>query len=188
MNMGITCLGFLGTVLSWPLMSYMGRRPILITGSAILTLLVFLIGILDLIPSSPGHTGPIWAQCSLMIVANFIYDLSVGPLCFVLLCEVSAAKVRGATIAIANVMVNVSSVIFAVGIPYALNADQANWGGKLGFLFAGLGVACTAWCWFCLPETKGRTFEELDILFERRVGSREFASYEIEESVGREEA
>jgi len=76
-------------------------------------------------------------------------------------------------------MVYVTSVIFAVGIPYALNADQANWQGKIGFLFFGLGIACTAWCYFYLPETRGRTFEELDIMFERRVSSREFSTYEI---------
>lgn len=85
-------------------------------------------------------------------------------------------------------MVYVTSVIFAVGIPYALNADQANWGGKVGFIFTGLGIACTAWCYFCLPETKGRTFEELDIMFERRISSRKFSTYEIMGAASVEEA
>jgi SP family general alpha glucoside:H+ symporter-like MFS transporter len=31
-----------------------------------------------------------------------------------------------------------------------------------------------------LPETKGRTFEELDILFAQRVPAKEFAKYEID--------
>jgi SP family general alpha glucoside:H+ symporter-like MFS transporter len=35
------------------------------------------------------------------------------------------------------------------------------------------------WCWFRVPEMKGRTYEELDIMFERGVKTREFASYRI---------
>lgn len=31
------------------------------------------------------------------------------------------------------------------------------------------------------PETKGRTYEELDIMFERGVPARKFASYKFEE-------
>lgn len=30
------------------------------------------------------------------------------------------------------------------------------------------------WCWFRLPETKGRTFGEIDILFENKISARKF--------------
>jgi SP family general alpha glucoside:H+ symporter-like MFS transporter len=36
------------------------------------------------------------------------------------------------------------------------------------------------WVFFRLPETGGRTFEELDILFERRVPARKFARTKID--------
>ncbi len=72
-------------------------------------------------------------------------------------------------------------------IPFALNVDEANWGGKIGFLFAFTGVLCTIWCFFCLPESKGRTFEELDVLFERGVESRRFDRYDFDVLEGDEE-
>ena len=31
------------------------------------------------------------------------------------------------------------------------------------------------WKYFCLPEPKGRTYGELDILFEKKVSARKFA-------------
>jgi SP family general alpha glucoside:H+ symporter-like MFS transporter len=34
-----------------------------------------------------------------------------------------------------------------------------------------------------LPETKGRTFEELDIMFQRRVPTKKFGSYEFSEDM-----
>lgn len=39
------------------------------------------------------------------------------------------------------------------------------------------------WCYFRLPECKGRTFEELDIMFERKVPARQFKNYVIDETL-----
>ncbi len=64
-------------------------------------------------------------------------------------------------------------------MPYMLNSDQANWRGKAGYLFGGVSAACFAWCWSRLPETRGRTFEEIDVLFERKVPALEFGSYDL---------
>jgi SP family general alpha glucoside:H+ symporter-like MFS transporter len=44
----------------------------------------------------------------------------------------------------------------------------------------GLSVFCMAWCYFGVPEMKGRTYEELDLMFARGVRTREFGDYKIE--------
>lgn len=122
-----------------------------------------------------------------MIVCTLVYDLMLGPFCcYVLLAEVSSARLRGATVALSTVSCFIWSIVFAVAIPYAMDKDEANWGGKLGFLFAGLTLLCLVYCFFCLPETKGRTFEELDILFERKVPSRKFKKYQIDMAIERQ--
>jgi hypothetical protein len=64
-------------------------------------------------------------------------------------------------------------------MPQMLNTDEANWGAKAAFLFAGLSLFCTIWCHFRLPESRGRTFEELDILFQRRVPLRKFKNFDL---------
>ena len=69
--------------------------------------------------------------------------------------------------------------VFTVAMPYMLSSDQANWRGKAGFLFGGISVVCLVWCWARLPESRGRTFEELDILFERKVPARRFREYDL---------
>lgn len=178
MNLGLTSIGFVGTCLSWWLLSYVGRRSAYIWGSASLMALCFIIGTLDFAPST--STAAIWGQCSLMLVCNFVYDITIGPYCFVLLSEVSSVKLRGITIGLATMSCHIVSIVFAVVIPYAMNEDQGNWRGKIGFLFAGLGALCTLYCYLCMPETKGRTFEELDLMFERKVSSRKFSNYEID--------
>ncbi|KAL4932484.1 putative MFS alpha-glucoside transporter [Aspergillus undulatus] len=171
MNLGLTAIGFLGTCISWFLLSYLGRRTMYLFGCTSLAIVLFAIGAVDLAPRQNSAT---WAQCALMLICTFIYDLSLGPFCYVLLAEVSSARLRGFTIALATVSCYVWSVVFAVVIPYAMNEDQGDWRGKMGFLFSGLAALSAVYCFFCLPETRGRTFEELDVLFERRVPSRKF--------------
>lgn len=49
-----------------------------------------------------------------------------------------------------------------------------NWGAKAGLFYAGTNLLCNIWCWFRLPETKDRTFGEIDLLFENNVPARKF--------------
>lgn len=182
MNLGLTALGFLGTCAAWPLLSYVGRRPAYLFGTIGLATIMFLIGAIDFAPRSTS--APTWAQCALMLLANLIYDTTIGPFCYVMLAEIPSARLRGLTIALATVSVQVMSIVFAVAIPYAMNEDEGNWRGKVGFLFAGLGLLCAVYCFFFVPETKDRTFKELDILFERRVPSRGFRMYKLNAEVG----
>jgi hypothetical protein len=172
MNLGLTALGFLGTCAAWPLLSYVGRRPAYLFGTISLATIMFLIGAIDFAPRTTST--PTWTQSSLMLLANLIYDITIGPLCYVILTEVPTARLRGLTIALATVSVQIISIIFAVVIPYAMNKDEGDWRGKVGFIFSGTGGLCLVYCFFCMPETKDRTFEELDLLFERKVSSRKF--------------
>ncbi|OJD14228.1 hypothetical protein AJ78_05414 [Emergomyces pasteurianus Ep9510] len=179
MGVGFLGVGFLGCILSWVLLAYFGRRRIYSSGLAGLAVILFIIGILDCVPNYTERPPVIWAQASMMLVWNFTYDLSVGPVCFVILCECSATKLRGKTIAISTAIQALFGIVMTVVIPYMINPDAGNMRGKLGFVFGGLASICFVWTYFNVPETKGRTFEELDIMFERKVPTREFRNYSI---------
>ncbi|TGO32960.1 hypothetical protein BHYA_0276g00050 [Botrytis hyacinthi] len=179
MSVGFLAVGFVGTLLSWILMSKFGRRRIYNIGLALLTTIMFLIGILDCVPNYVNRPDVIWAQSTLMIVWNGVFDLSVGPLCYTIFCEVSATKVRSKTIAVATAMQALVGIVMTVAIPYMINPDQANWRGKIGFFYGGCSVFCLIWCWLRVPETKGRTYEELDLMFARGVKTRDFKHYKI---------
>ncbi|KAF3394167.1 Alpha-glucosides permease MPH3 [Penicillium rolfsii] len=178
MNLGLTAIGLVGTCISWFILPYIGRRTMYIFGCSSLCVILLIIGAVDMVPNRT--TQVVWAQCGMMLICTFIYDISLGPFCYVLLAEVSSARLRGLTIALATVSCLVWSVVFAVVIPYAMNEDQGDWRGKIGFLFSGLSFLCAVYCYWCLPETKGRTFEELDILFEQKVPSRKFKDYRVD--------
>ncbi|OAA44120.1 Sugar/inositol transporter [Metarhizium rileyi] len=178
MGVGNTALGFVGTVISWPLMNFfnLGRRTIYTSGMVVMTILLFVIGFLS-IPKN--NTGAIWAMASLMDTWTFVYQMTVGPICFVVISEISATRLRERTIAIATAVQACASIVFTVAMPYMLNSNEANWGGKAGFLFGAISAVCLVWCYFRLPESRNRTYEELDILFQRRIPARQFEDYDL---------
>ena len=63
---------------------------------------------------------------------------------------------------------------------YMLNPSAWGLAGKSCFVWAGTSVFVWVVCFFQLPECKGRSYRELDILFQRRVPARKFASTVID--------
>lgn len=55
-----------------------------------------------------------------------------------------------------------------------------NWGAKTAFFYAGTNLLCNIWCWFRLPETRGRPFGEIDLLFENKVHARKFRTTDVD--------
>ncbi len=183
LGVGLLVLGFVGTCLSWPLITRFGRRTIYNYGLLILTVILLLVGVLDVLPHYVSSPSIINGQASLMVAYNFFYDLTIGPLCFVIICETSSAKLRGKTIALATAINALANMACAVGIPYAINPDQGNLRGKIAFIFLATALPCVLWCFLALPETKGRTFEELDLMFQRKVSTKDFGLYKFGDDI-----
>lgn len=171
----------MGVLVSWVLLLRFGRRFLFVNGLALLTIIQLIIGILDCVPGRPSSV--IWAESALMLVWNFFYDVSVGPICFVVLSECSATRVRSKTIATATAAQGIVGIGMTVAIPYMINPAEANLQGKLGFFFGGLAGLCLLWSFFRVPETRGRTYEELDLLFDWKVPARKFAGYEMNREI-----
>jgi SP family general alpha glucoside:H+ symporter-like MFS transporter len=65
--------------------------------------------------------------------------------------------------------------------PNMINPTAWGWGAKSGFFWAGVCALCWVWTYFRLPEPKGRTYGELDVLFENGVSARKFASTTVDQ-------
>lgn len=153
MGLGFLAVGVLGTCLSWVLIIYCRRRTIYNGGLALLAALQLVIGVLDCAPNKKNRPCIIWAQASMLVFWNFFYNLTIGPVGFSILCESSAMQVREKTIAFATAVQAVVGIGMTVAVPYMINPDQADLGGKLGFFFGGLATLCFGWAYFRVPET-----------------------------------
>jgi len=61
------------------------------------------------------------------------------------------------------------------------NPTAWNLRGKIGFLWAPICALCWVWAYYRLPEMKGRSYYEIDVMFERKIPARQFKNYVVEE-------
>ncbi|PMD34849.1 MFS maltose permease [Hyaloscypha variabilis F] len=174
LGVGMTALGFFGTCCSFFLIPRFGRRTLYLGGLCTLTVIMLIFGFLGIAPNRPSL---VYAEAALLIVWFYIYFLTVGPVAYVIFSETSATRLRGHTVAIALIAYSLLGIAYNVASPYLLNTNEANLGAKTGLVYGSISVLACIWCYFRLPECQGRTFEELDIMFERKVPTRQFKTY-----------
>lgn len=175
--LGMSAIGFVGTVMSWFLTFRFGRRANYMGGLTTIAALMLLMAILDIPKKGDRYTSFAWAQSVIMLILVLIYDLTVGPVAYVIVSEVSAIRLREKTVALATTAYSLWGVVFQVATPYMLNPTAANWSGKVGFLFCGLSLLAFAWTYFRLPEMSHRTYSEIDHMFSMRLSARKFKKF-----------
>lgn len=172
LGLGTTALAFVGTCGSWITLTYFGRRTIYLSGLVVLTVLLFVVGGV----SFPAQTNSnaAWGQAAAILIWVLVYDFTVGPLAYCIVGEVSSTRLRSKTVGLSRNLYNILSVVSGILNTYQINPDAWNWKGKAGFFWGASAGLITIWAYFRLPECKGRTYRELDIMFERGIPARRF--------------
>jgi len=169
-------LGLIGTIGSWFLSQKMGRFTIFFCGLLGQFTTLVIAGGLDFVNSSIAS----WGIGSLLLIFTFIYDLTVGPITYCAVAEMPSVKLRQKTVIIARNVYNLAGIVTSIITPYMLNPTAWDWRAKSGFLWAGFTLCGIIWCWFEMPETKNRTFAELDVLFKEGTKARQFKHAQVE--------
>ncbi|KAF1967930.1 maltose permease MAL31 [Bimuria novae-zelandiae CBS 107.79] len=166
-------ISLVGNVMSWYLVDRVGRRNLTFCGLMVLTVILFVMAGCAVPETSEGSK----AAVSMILVYCWWYNVTIGATAYTIVCEVATSRLRIKTIAIGLALQNALNTMWSFVLPYLFNPDKLNLGGKLGFIFGGLAVICLVYLWFYQPETAGRTYEELDEMFIKRVPARKFKEY-----------
>ncbi|KAI8937323.1 hypothetical protein NX059_006530 [Plenodomus lindquistii] len=176
MSMISLALGLVGTAGSWFLMQRFGRRTIHFSGGCTLFLILIIVGSC----SFAGTDASNWAIGAVLIVFVFVYDFTIGPVTYSIVSEMSSTRLKAKTIVLARALYNISNIVVNVLTNYQLGEANWAWGAKTAFFWAGTCGCVVVWVFFRLPEPKGRTYGELDMLFEQKVSARKFASTHVD--------
>ena len=143
-----------------------------------MTIFLLLIGILQ----TPADKNPLvaWAQVGCIFGWAVSFDLTLAPLAYTILGEVSSTRLNSQSIAIGRNAYTLCQLTAQVVQPYFMNPGHLGLKGRTGFIWFGTSFLTLIWAIFRLPETIDRTYEELDILFERKVPLTKFASYKLD--------
>lgn len=176
-GLGVNAIGWCGTVCSWFVMQRVGRRKLFVTGLGIMFAVLMLVGFLGI----PSHTSPglSYSSAALLLIFVFTYDLTVGPVTYCLISEIPSTRLRIKSAVLARNCYNIASICANFLNPPILNPTAWNLKGKGGFIWAPLCLICFVWSFFRLPEPRGRTPTELDILFEKKISARKFSEFEV---------
>ncbi|PHH76992.1 hypothetical protein CDD80_1014 [Ophiocordyceps camponoti-rufipedis] len=178
--LGQYAINMVGVFGAWGLMTMgAGRRSLYLYGLCGLCAMLFILGFLGLVPERQRPMASM-ATGSIMILWALIYQLTVGTVCYSLVSELSSRRLQIKTVVLGRNLYNVVGIITGVLTPYMLNPGAWNWRNFTGFFWAGICFLCIVYTYFRLPEPKGRTFAELDVLFDQRVSARKFASTEVD--------
>jgi SP family xylose:H+ symportor-like MFS transporter len=145
-----------------------GRKPLLIYGSIGMALGAFGVALSNLVAGMPA----IVAVVSIMVYsASFMF--SWGPICWVLISEIFPNTIRGAAVAVAVAFQWIFNFIVSSTFLPMYNMRLGEMGDKFGHMFAYAlyGVICVVaaiFVWKPVPETKGKTLEEMNNLWRKK--------------------
>lgn len=174
---GINMAGVFG---AWFLMSIgLGRRTLYLGGLCGLCTMLLVMGFLGLVPAAHKSEASL-ATGSMMIIWALFYQLSVGTVTYSLVAELSTRRLQIKTVVLGRNLYNIVAIICGVLTPYMLNPGAWDWGNYAGFFWGGICFLCIIYTFFRVPEPKGRSFAELDLLFEQKVSARKFAKTRVD--------
>lgn len=123
------------------------------------------------------------ADCSTALIWVYIagFGATWGPVSWTLVSEIFPLSIRAKGTSIGAFSNWLNNFAIAFFVPPMLEA----WAWGTYIFFAVFLAAGIVWVWFCLPETKNATLEEMDRVFKSHTGARDAQLlFEAQQEVG----
>jgi SP family arabinose:H+ symporter-like MFS transporter len=150
----IGAINLVFTLLAMQLVDRLGRKKLMLAGSSLMALWLFLVGMCYSYNLFQGY----WLS---FFVLAFIatYATTLAPVTWVLISEIFPTRIRGLAVSVATAMLWVACFALAYGFPVLIEWLDAS---QTFYLFSGI---CLAYFFILLryaPETKGKTLEQFE--------------------------
>lgn len=117
---------------------------------------------------------------AMMMIFSVGYAIGLAPLSYVVSNEIPPINLRDYCNRLGIFFDILFAFIVAFTLPYLLDSEYAGLQSKVGFIYGSFSVLSIIFVFFFVPECKGRTLEEIHIMFERSVPIRDFQKYRID--------
>ncbi|WP_078414698.1 D-xylose transporter XylE [Priestia abyssalis] len=157
----IGVVNFIFVLIALILVEKVGRKPLLLIGSVGMAVGMFGVATLSFVDSMG-----LGALLFILVYVAF-FNLSFGPLVWVLAAEIFPNKIRGQVMAITVVANWGSNLLISATFPSLLEINA-------GVAYSFYGVMCILsfiFVWKLVPETKGRTLEEIETHWKPKVAT-----------------
>jgi SP family sugar:H+ symporter-like MFS transporter len=171
-QLGLYIVGIPAIWISQYCIEKFGRRPLLIVSGMLMITALFIMGGCGLVTNKSRSVDS--TIVAMVYIFIFVFNIGWGPAVWVVTSEISTGGNRGKLMSISTASNWFFTWMVTFTFPYLDNADAANLGPKIGFLYGSLMIFACMWVYFYLPETAGRSLEEIHTLFQLGVPARQF--------------
>jgi SP family xylose:H+ symportor-like MFS transporter len=149
-----------------------GRKPLMIIGSLGMAVSMILLGFTFFLGQTGGMLTPLqgYAALAFMLIYTAAFAMSWGPVCWVLLSEIFPNSIRAAmSIAVAAQWIAnwIVSLTFPMMNDNVWLTEQFNHGFSY-WIYGIMGVLSALFVWKMVPETKGKTLEEMEGIWKKK--------------------
>jgi sugar porter (SP) family MFS transporter len=159
---GIGIINVLATFIAIWLVDRAGRKPLLIAGvlGMVTTLGVLGLAFRDDAGRAAGNLGVITAVCLAAYIVFFAFSL--GPIVWLMISEIYPLRNRAQAVAVSTASNWGANFLVSLTFPILTNRLGSS---PTFFIYAALGVVTLLFVIARVPETKGRTLEEISALW-----------------------
>ncbi|KXJ90734.1 general substrate transporter [Microdochium bolleyi] len=146
----------------------LGRRTLLLIGTSIMGLVLFLAGLLyTVLPR--GH--PTATQMLIAGAVTYIgsYGATWGPVTWLVMAEPLSARHRIPQTTVTFAVYWLTYLVIGFATPFLVDRSAVNMGPYICYLWFGGVVVALLWVYACVPELTGLSEGQIDMLFEQRV-------------------
>jgi sugar porter (SP) family MFS transporter len=156
-SVGVGVINVVFTVVAMQLIDRVGRRPLLLISLAGMAFSLFVLGGAFLLPQFKSVLGWI-AVGSLMTYVGF-FAVGLGPVFWLILSEIYPLRIRGRAMSVgtaANWLSNLLVALTFLTLTKVIGKPGTFW------LYAVITIGSWFFAFFLVPETKGKTLEQIE--------------------------
>jgi SP family arabinose:H+ symporter-like MFS transporter len=167
-TLGLGTVFLVMTIASLALIDNVGRRKMVLGGLAVMTACLLVMTALTLVPE-PDSAFARWGQVATLAVFVGAFALTLGHLGDVIISELYPHEISGPATSLTHGMEGVFAIVFSATFPILLSFM----GLTITFLsYAVISALGALYLWRALPETKGKSLEEIGEYWHRRAAER----------------
>ncbi|KAH8805777.1 MFS transporter [Xylogone sp. PMI_703] len=172
----LSAIGVVAILINLAIIVPYGRRRVFITtGLVVCAICQLIMAIIYTVHPGTVSTGK--ATVGISIVYLVVYNGAIGPFAWLAGGEIPSQRLRSYTFGLAAGVGFLGAWLATFTAPYFINPSSLNWGPRYGYIWLPSGLIAAVFIYFYLPETKDRTLEEIDEMFEAKVPARKFRHY-----------
>ncbi len=164
-SIGTNAIDIGGILLCMIMADRVGRRPMLIGSAFLQTAALMTMGGLGAAQPAASAAASEAAKggiVAMLLLFSFGWSLGYAPLAYVVAAELPSPHLREYTLRLGYTAKLIMEFVVSFTYPYLEDADEANLGGRLGFIYGSVALVCLVFSIFCVPETNRVELEDMD--------------------------